>query len=179
MCSKLLVILLIVKVKMFTLLLDIAPCTVCFIIVQCCNSRWISEVGLISYRNAESKALANINTADQCCDPPPTAGACRNECDTYFTFCLQSVSERGLGSCMYGRYETTEVGGDELSFRRGRGATLDSTATPNPLVFTGDQWPNDVSTKIIKIGVGNQKLAGSHTHWFQLLILTLTGLQLL
>lgn len=97
-----------------------------------------------TYRNAESKSLTNSFNDDQCCDPPMNdAGQCTDECDNYFNFCLQRLNEIGLESCLYGLYETTEIGGDDLTFEPG--TPLDPS-TPNPLVFHGEQWPDNVIT---------------------------------
>lgn len=98
---------------------------------------------MLNYLNAESKAIGNINSDDQCCDPPATdEGVCSDPCDTYFTFCLQPMNEVGLSSCRYGIYETLEVGGDDVSFERG--TAIDRSITNNPLIFTGEEWPENV-----------------------------------
>lgn len=99
-----------------------------------------------SYRNEESKAIGS-QYKGLCCDlPSPLERECSNECDNYFVFCLQATSEIGMGSCEYGQ-NTTDVipGGDDLTFQKG--TTLDGSV-PNPLVFSNDQWPHNVSTYI-------------------------------
>lgn len=87
-----------------------------------------------------SKAIENFSQ-NGCCDGPIKGEDCTNECDNFFTFCLQKLAETGIKSCSYGHYTTNEVGGDNLSFEIG--TTIDNT-TPNPLVFTGNDWPDNV-----------------------------------
>ena len=55
-------------------------------------------------------------------------------------FCLRRT---GSPFCIYGRYQTGLVAAndDSLTF----GDTIGSNNIPNPLIFNGTEWPNNVS----------------------------------
>ena len=66
--------------------------------------------------------------------------SCSNKCDNEFEFCLLRP---GDSECTYGSYLTGVVAfnNDSLTF----GDTIGSNNIPNPLIFNGTQWPNNVS----------------------------------
>ena len=103
--------------------------------VEC---RWVMELALLRYRNNASRSVQNGG----CCDDSPDVNGCSDECNNFFTFCLQNYGAVGLDSCIYGRYDTGALGGNNIVFRRGN----ISSGVPNPLVFNGNEWPNKVMT---------------------------------
>ena len=88
----------------------------------------------MSYNNPTSR-----RNNGQCCDGGGTT-RCNNECDNAFVFCL---TRPGAEFCGYGYYQTGLVAenNDSLTF----GDTIGSNNIPNPLIFSGTQWPNNVS----------------------------------
>ena len=92
--------------------------------------------------------MDNINTI-LCCDSDSLIdGICTKQCDNYFLICLQDLGETDADLCPYGEYETDVLGGDDLVFEIGEEL---SPGVPNPLVFHGQQWPENVMQAVIII----------------------------
>lgn len=109
------------------------------------EARWMMEAQVLSYQNPTGFAAGNWGKLFCCDQDHNTAdGVCSNPCDSYMFFCLQRVLQgSSLLYCTYGSY-TTEVVGSEASITFAVGKNL-SQGVPNPLVFYGDNWINDVS----------------------------------
>ena len=105
--------------------------------VEC---HWIQEIRLHHYSNPfSSRYQKSLNTI-LCCDPSGSPSCSSDPCDNSFIFCLRKPNTHG---CQYGRYETGLVAAndDSLTF----GDTIGSNNVPNPLIFNGTEWPNNVS----------------------------------
>lgn len=94
------------------------------------------EVLLLKYSNPQRLALANRNSF-RCCDTDGVQdGQCKNECDNILQFCLQTSSYKSS------TISTSVITGDNLTFSAGQNISI---GVSNPLMFTGDAWPSDVS----------------------------------
>ena len=99
------------------------------------------EVTVHAYSNPEG-----VNSTGYCCDSensrPPNCDR-QDSCDTGFTFCLRNLGTQHDGNsinCPLGRRETRDsVGDDHINFD-GR-SYIENPGVPNPLVFTGAEWP--------------------------------------
>ena len=103
------------------------------------------EIEVLSYQNPKGFAAGNWGDLF-CCDEDlsDADGACSNPCDVYMFFCLQNIVARdNLLYCTYGSY-TTEVLGSESNITFKSGENL-GQGVPNPLIFYGTDWVNDVS----------------------------------
>ena len=107
------------------------------------------EIEVLSYQNPGNVAVENYGNLF-CCDEDlnDADGVCSNPCDVYMYFCLQNVnSARGyLPSCTYGSYTTEVLGsGTNITFDEGQDLGQE---VPNPLIFYGEDWVNDVSARM-------------------------------
>ena len=109
------------------------------------------EIEILSYQNPDNYALENYGGLF-CCDEDlnDEDGVCSNPCDVYMYFCLQSASARDdVPFCTYGSY-TTEVLGSGANITFDEGQDL-GQEVPNPLIFYGEDWVNDVSARMVHV----------------------------
>ena len=110
---------------------------------------YILEIQVEQYFN-----LQHTRNDGFCCE---IADDCEDDCDNRFLFCLQTHNiPIGSEVCPLGNYSTGNISGDSMVFNVGQDL---EEGVPNPLVFTGPQWP--VSLKHGKLVLSGSVIYGS------------------